>query len=908
MSLAGRIVNVFRARRIEADLDDELAFHIAERVDELVAQGMSREKARREARRRFGSYIRQREETRDMDVVRLLESFLKDLRYGARQLRLNPGFAAVAVLSLALGIGANSAIFQLINALRLRSLSLPHAEQLVSIEDQGRFMRSGWTSGRHDLYTYAQFELMAEHQEAFQDLLAFATDRFNLSRGGEARYAQGLYVTPNFFQVAGVSPMLGAWMSPDTDAHDCAGAGVMLDYAFWQRNYGGDPAIVGRDISLNGRNFPVLGVTPPSFGGLEPARRYDLAVPLCADRLLDEDGEGRLVNKTAWWLVPIGRLKPDWSLERASAHVSNLSELVFRESVPESYQTATAERYMENKLQAVAAHAGVSEVRREMETPLWILLASTGLVLLIACANLANLLLARASVRGREVALRQAVGASRRRLIGQMLAESLLLAGCGAALGGVFAYGLSRALIVFISDNGYPVEMGLGLDWRVVGFTAGLALLTCFLFGLVPALRATRGAPADAMRGGRGAAAGGERHGLRRTLVVAQIALSFVLLVGALLFGQSLRNLLGTDTGIRSEGVLVAAVDTRTSALAPENRLDVYRRLQDRFGALPEVTSAAAVLMTPFGGSGWNESCHADDDPDLTDGTNVWFNRVGPGYFETMETPLFSGRDLSDRDVAGGPQVAVVNQELARRLFGDPDPAAPSVIGRSFRNEPRKGEEPEVYQIVGLVKDTKYGGLREEQRAIAFLPVAQDGQSPIDMEYVLRARGSFASTMEGVKRQIAEVDPGLQVEFRILEREVAESVLLERLMANLSGGFGILAALLSALGLYGVMSYMVARKRSEIGVRMALGAQARDVLRLVLSEAGRLVLVGLLVGLTGAFALSRYAESLLYNLDANNATTLALGIVLLSTVGLIAVAAPVRRASRLSPAVVLRNE
>jgi len=903
MSLAARIANIFRARRIEAEVDEELAFHIAERVDQLTAQGMSRPRARREARRRFGSYIRQREETRDMDIVRILEAFLGDLRFGARQLRLNPGFAAVAVLSLALGIGANSAIFQLINALRLRSLPVPSAEELVSIENQGRFMRSGWSSGRHDIYTYAQFELMAEHQEAFQSLLAFGTDRFNLSRGGEARYAQGLYVTPNFFQVAGVSPMLGSWISPDTDPHDCAGAGVMLDYAFWQRNYGGDPAVIGKEISLNGRSFPVLGVTPPAFAGLEPARRYDLAVPLCADRLLDEDGQGRLVNKTAWWLSPIGRLKPGWDVGRASAHITNLSELIFRESVPESYQPDAARRYRENKLQAASAHAGVSEVRREMEAPLWILLASTALVLLIACANLANLLLARASVRVREVALRQAVGASRRRLIGQMLSESLLLAGCGAALGALLAYGLSRALLVFIGNNGYPVEMGLGLDWRVVGFTAALALSTCLLFGLVPAMRATRGAPADAMRGGRGSGGGGERHGLRRTLVVSQIALSFVLLVGALLFGQSLRNLLGSDTGIRSEGVLVAAIDTRTASLAPERRLEVYGRLQDGFNTLPEVASAAAVLMTPFSGSGWNESCHADDDPAHTDGDNVWFNRIGPGYFETMETPLFAGRDLGEQDVAGGPQVAVVNQELVRRFFGDQDP-----IGRSFRTEPRRGEEPDVYQIVGLVKDTKYNGLREPQRPIAFLPIAQDGLSPIDMEYVLRARGSFASTMAGVKRQIAEVDPGLQVEFRVLEREVAESVLLERLMANLSGGFGVLAALLAALGLYGVMSYMVARKRSEIGVRMALGAQAGDVLRLVLSEAGRLLALGLAAGVAGAFALSRYAASLLYGLEANDATTLAIGVVLLSGVGLVAVLAPVRRASRLDPAVVLRDE
>lgn len=390
MSWITRVVNVFRRRRLDRELDDELRFHIEELTDELMAQGRSRAEARREAVRRFGRYSVQREAAIDVDVARTLESLLRDLRYGARQLISNPGFTAVAVLSLALGIGANSAIFQLMNALQLRSLPVPVAEQLVAVDAAPDFFQLEWIAGRHRVFTFAQFEQMATHQEAFSGLLAFGTGRFNLSEGGEARYADGLYVTPNFLEVLQVRPALGGWLPADTDPQDCSEAGALLDYSFWQREYGGDRGVIGRSISLDGRSLPILGVTPPSFAGLEPERRFEVAIPLCADAW------GRLANTTAWWLTPIGRLKPGWSLERASAHIRHISPIIFRESQPASYRPDALDAYLENGLQLVPAHAGVSELRREYENPLWILLGGTGLVLLIACANLANLLLARA--------------------------------------------------------------------------------------------------------------------------------------------------------------------------------------------------------------------------------------------------------------------------------------------------------------------------------------------------------------------------------------------------------------------------------------------------------------------------------------------------------------------------------
>jgi len=904
MSRLRRTLNVFRSERIDGELDEELAFHIAERTDELIASGLSPKDAALEARRRFGAYTRQREETRDMDVARSLEAFLEDLRYGARQLRLNPGFAAVAILSLALGIGANSGIFQIINALRLRSLSVSAPDRLVAIDAGEDFFASGWFQGRHRIFTWAQFEQISLHQRALSGLLAFGTTRFNLSEGGEARYADALYVTPNFLAVLGVSPALGRWLAPDTNPRDCSGAGALLDHAFWQSEYGGDPGAVGSEISLNGHRYPILGVTPPSFAGLEPARRFDVAVPLCADGLFSDGGRpNRMDNKVAWWLVPVGRMKPGWTVEKTSSHLGEISPTVFRESQPEEYRPDALGRYLENELRAVPAGAGVSSIRREYESPLWILLASTALVLLIACANLANLLLARATAREREMALRRAVGASRSRLLAQLMSESLVLAGLGAALGSWVAFALSRGLVAFLDDGTRQIDLALGTDWRVVGFTTAVAMGTCLLFGLVPALRATRAAPLDAMRGGRGSNVSAERHGLRRALVVAQVAFSLVLLVGALLFGRSLRNLLVAETGIVSDGVLVAHVDAGLPALQPERRVALLRELEERLAALPDVASVAAVRFAPFSGQSWNESVHADDDDTTVGGALAWFNLVSPGYFRTLQTPLLAGRDFGPQDCANAPRVAIVNEKLARDLFGDANP-----IGRSFRYESYAGGEDPRFEIVGLVGNTRYGGLHEEQRGIAFFPDTQDDGAASETNFVLRARGGLASVMVGVKQRMAEVHPGLLVDFRVLEQDVQRSVSRERLMATLSGGFGLLAALLSALGLYGVMSYMVVRRRGEIGVRMALGAGRGTIRRMVLGEAGQLALAGLTLGLIASLALSRFAESFLFGLEPNDPSTLAAGCALLVATMLAAAALPVQRATRLEPAIVLRDD
>ncbi len=511
----------------------------------------------------------------------------KDLRYGLRQLRMNPAFTAIAVLSLALGIGANTAIFQLVNAVRLRSLPVANPQDLAYINFPNGSMRSGNFSTRSARFTYALWDEMQKYQEPFTGMLAWSATRFNLAAGGEVRYTEGLYVNGDFFRVLGVQPVLGRVFSADDDRPGCGSPGAVISYPFWQRELGGDPNATSRTLTLEGRQFPIQGVTPPGFFGVEVGHQYDIAVPICADKLLAADGQGRMAGKQSWWISVMARLKPGWTPQRATGYLQTIAPRVMEASLPPSYRPADAKRFLANKLEATSGATGVSGLRRDYEGPLLLLLSITGLVLLIACANLANLLLARASVREREIAVRQAIGASRGRLIAQLLMESLLLAVIGTLLGAVLAQVLSQSLIAFLTTSDNPVFVGLGIDWRVLGFTSGVAVLSCLLFGLLPALRATRVAPASVMRAsGRGLTTGREKFSARRFLVVAQVAMSLVLLVGALLFVTSLQKLLKVDPGFKAGGLISVDLNLRRLQYAPERRAVAFRELEDRLRAI----------------------------------------------------------------------------------------------------------------------------------------------------------------------------------------------------------------------------------------------------------------------------------------------------------------------------------
>ena len=834
----------------------------------------------------------------------MFQSFLQDVRYGIRQLRQSPGFTVVAVLSLALGIGANSAMFQLIDAIRLRVLPVSRPDELVNIDFAEGANRSGWFSTRSARLTYAQYEQIAQQQKAFVGVIAWSASRLNLSQGGVARYAEGLYVSGEFFRRLGVNPVVGRVFTAQDDTAACPNPGAVVNYAFWQREFGGDPGVLGRTVSLNGQTFPIIGVTPAPFFGVEVGNRYDVAIPLCADRIMAEDRKGRIPIRHAWWISMMGRLKPGWTAQRATAHLQALSPGIMQATLPEIYKPDGAKRYLANKLEATEGGTGVSGLRREYERPLWLLMATTSLVLLIACANLANLLLARASVREREIGVRLAIGASRWQLVRQLLVESLLLAVGGTALGIGIAQVLSRALIAYISSENFPLYIGLGIDWRLLGFAALLAVSTCLLFGLMPALRATYLSPSNAIRtGGRSVSAGPERLSLRRALVVTQVALSLVLLVGALLFVRSLRNVLTTDAGFKPEGIMTVSLDFSHAQYPKDRRQALYRELQDRLATRPGVLSVGQVWFTPVSNAGWNNDIGPDGAVAASSGKESFFNMVGPGYFRTMGTGLLAGREFNERDNTSAPKVAIVNEVFARKFFNRVD-----VVGHTFHREAEAGKPEPLYEIVGVVKNTKYYDLQEEFRPIGYFPVGQDDDPGPGATFVVRAQGSPSDLMTAVKTAVAEVSPSIGIEFRSFSEQLAESLLRERLMAMLSGGFGLLAALLATLGLYGVIAYMVARRRNEIGVRIALGADRPRVIRLVLREALLLLGTGVVAGVLLALWAGRAASTMLFGLKPYDPVSMIGAVAFLAVVALVASYAPARRAASVDPMEALRAE
>lgn len=832
----------------------------------------------------------QNESTRDMNVLTWLDATRADVLYGLRQLRFNPGFASIAVLSLALGMGANTAMFQLVNAIRLKMLPVQNPQELVSIDFEAGSVRAGWSSTRSAHLTYAQWDQIRSQQQAFTGVLAWSAARFNLTNGGEPRLAEGLYVSGEFFHHLGVSAMMGRTITAQDDSPTC-NAGAVLSHAFWQREFGGDPGILDRTVSLNGYPIPVIGVTSPSFFGVEVGSQYDLAIPLCADRLLAEDKKGRIPLPSAWWLSMMGRLKPGWTAKSATAQLHVLSPQIMRATLPPEYLPDLAKRFLANKLAATEAGTGVSGLRQQYERPLWLLMAITGLVLMIACANLANLMLARAAAREPEIAVRLALGASRWRLVRQLLVESLLLAIAGAILGAGLAQVLSRTLIGFISTPDNPVFIEGALDWRVLTFTAALALLTCVLFGVLPALRATYLSPVSAMRSaGRSLTSGQDRFSIRRALVATQVAFSLVLLVGALLFIRSLHNLLTADAGFQPEGLLTVNIDFSKVPYPKERRLAVYRELSYRLSALTGVVSVAQVGFTPVSGNGWDQLVGPDEAPAAGSGNMAFFNRAAPLYFRTMGTRLLAGREFNDRDTVFSPKVAIVNEMFARKFFGGANP-----VGHTFHLDAPAGQPEPLLQVIGLVGNTKYRELREDFRPIAFFPIAQNESPEPSATFVLRIAGPPGPLMNSVKTAVAAMSPSMGIEVRPFSIQLQESLLREKLMATLSGGFGLLAGLLATLGLYGVIAYMVSQRRKEIGVRIALGADRAGVIRLVLREAVLLLGIGLSLGTVLALWAGKAAATLLFGLQPNDALSLVAASTLLSVIALIASYVPARR-------------
>jgi putative ABC transport system permease protein len=894
------LTRFFRRNRWDDERALELDTHLAIETDENIARGMSPDAARAAARRKLGNATLVREEIYQMNTLTLVDGAWRDLKYGARLLRVNPGFAAVAILSLALGIGANTAIFQLLDAVRIRTLPVKRADELVEIriaEPVGG--RTGQFSGRSPSLTNPLWELIRERQQVFSDAFAWASPGFDLTTGGEARTAQGLWVSGDFFKGLGVPALVGRTLSADDDRRGCTAPPAVLGYGFWQREYGGSGSAIGRTITLDGHPFDIVGVTPASFFGVEVGRSFDVAVPLCAEPF-SRGVRTAMDKRDVWFLGAMGRLKPGVTIDQARAQLVAISAPIFQATLP-AYRAEDAAHYLQFKIGAYPAGTGISQLRRRYESPLWLLLATTGLVLLIACANLANLMLARATAREREIAVRLAIGASRNRIVRQLLAESLLIAAIGAASGALLAQWLSRFLVEFLTTDSNRIFVELSLDSRIFAFTTALGVLTCLVFGLVPAIRATGSAPGAAMRAGsRGSTDTRERFGVRRALVVAQVALSLVLVVGAVLFVRSLRNLMTLDAGFRQDGVLVVSMDLRRAGVSDERRTALFADITSRLGALPGVTSAAQAFIVPVSGSGWNNNIVIDG---KKYSENVNFNRVSDGYFRTMGTPLVAGRDFGAEDGRGSENAAIVTELFAQKFFAGQDP-----IGRVFQvDEPPDRPRP-LNRIVGIVKDTKYTDLREAFTPLVFFAASQEEKPDPFLQVVMRSAAPLTTITSEVTSVVGRTNSNIIVQFQTLPGMVRESLLRERLMATLSGFFGALAALIATIGLYGVMSYTVARRRNEIGIRMALGADRRDVVRMVMREAGVLMIAGVVVGVALAVAAARTASTLLFGLQPSDPTTLAMAAGGLGAVAMLASYLPALRAASLEPTEALREE
>ncbi len=897
------------ARRSEA-LREEMELHLAEKAAELQADGMTAERARAEARRRFGNVGLKHEESREIWMTRFWSDLGQDVRYGCRTMTANKAFSAVAVLSLALGIGANTAIYSFMESILLRSLPVADPESLVVLNWHSRPPWDGskeWVHVIHGLqgilwpgdkgamvsgmFPYGAFEALREENPVFSTLFGYFNGRNrNLSIHGQATRASAEYVTGEYFRGLAVSPVAGRLIDSEDDRPGAAPVAV-ISFATSQNRFGGPPNAIGQSILVDNIPFTVIGVAPPEFFGVDPAVAPDLYLPLHTNLLVDGAGAARMYQDgNFYWIEMMGRLRPGVSMAQAQAVLA----AGFHQWVATTAKT-DGERAKLPALILNPGAEGLGSLRRKYSKPLYVLLAMVGLILAVTCANIADLLLARAAARRREMAVRLSLGAGRFRVVRQLLTESVMLASLGGALGVLFAIWGVRSLTFLLSNGQENFALHAELNWNVLGVTAGLSVVCGLLFGLAPAIQSTRPDVMPALQNGHG---GGPRRGAQHVLVVAQIAISFLILVAAGLFVQTLNKLHSVQLGYARENILLFSLNARQAGHRDPEIARFYTDLRQRFESIPGVSSAtlsqSSIINADRAGKTYRGAMKIGAVTILGASALV----AGPRFLTTMEIPILAGREIDDRDQPGSTPVAVISERLARTYFGNENP-----VGRriTFLDEKRDLE------IVGVSANLRYGGLKEESPMTVFVAVSQS--SPEGMTYALRTAGDPLRYVNSVHEIVREADSRIPVTNVVTQAaEIDRTISQEVTFAKLCTGFAVLALLIACVGLYGTVSYNVARQVGEIGIRMALGAQRGAVVWMVLRRVLLLAAVGLAIGVPAALSASQLVKSFLFDTQPNDPGTLALaGVVLLST-AILAGYAPARRASRIDPLAALRHE
>jgi predicted permease len=879
-----RLLHAFRSRRDDADLREEIETHRSLRQDRLEQEGYAPGDAAVASRRALGNTTLAREDAREAWAWRTIDALRQDLRTVIRGLAKSPGFTIVAVGTLALGIGANTALFSLFDSLSLRTLPVRDPASLVYVEDGSWTNRIWQALDRH-------------REELFDGAFAWSDEHFDTSQGGETAFVDGAYVSGRMFDVLGVAPIRGRALTAADDRPGGASAVAVISHRFWQQRFGGAGDVVGRRLTLNHVPFTIIGVAPAGFFGPEVGRTDDVMIPVAAKALIDGSDDA-LRSGWYWWLEIMARRKPGQTVEELNAAIAGLMPQLRDEARPTDGPPAALAEYMSAPLTVTPAAGGHSELRADFQAPLLAVLAVVGIVLLIACANIANLLLARAVSRHHELSVRLVLGASRWRLARLLLAESLVLAAAGAALGVAFAWWSGTLLVGQLDTWRSAVSLDLHLDWRVLGFTAALTALTAVVAGVAPALGLRRVAPNDALKDGGRTLAGDRRFTIRGALIVAQIALSLALVVAAGLFLRTFRSLSAMPLGFTPEPLVVADLDLRAVTTDRAAQFALMERLRTAAAAVPGVTSTATSLITPLDGSGWNAGVgDATGMPDRSRMT--WMNAISPGWLETMGTRLVAGRDFEPADVtAGTPAVAIVNQAFASRfLKGSPIGQLVRVGGPS--NRP-------AYRIVGVAADAVYRSPREGFVPTMYVPPSAQGQFGTHV-MIAAAPGQRAAVERAVSAALAEVDPRVSFTFRTFDEYIHAATLREQLVAVLSTFFGALGLLLAAIGLYGIVSHAVTARRTEIGLRLALGASTGGIIGVIFRRVAVLLAAGLVFGTAASLWAVGFVQTLLFHVEARDPATFAAAAAVLTVAVLVAAWLPARRAARLDPARVLRE-